>query len=1022
MRLLPLYLKGRYTPMTRKGTSTTYYNTTIAIKSIVVTVTFALLFILCIIGDYAWRAETEKVNKFSNEALGQYSAQLVKVEKDTNPIDSVPVAGAEFHVYNERGLKIGLGSYFTDENGIIQVHGLKEGGYYFKEINPAFAYTFDTTTEGEQITRYYFEVNPNTADENLMVHVKAYNKRLTGSLTIQKTVENSDGAPLTQEQENTMFPFEVIFSDGRIYNYRIDGTGSQLPLASGDTLELRHGQSAVFDAIPMGVLYSVEEVDSKGYHSRSYDHQGTILEEGKLVDFTNTWLSNNGSLIISKKICEGPGPADESAFFDFTVVFNNLPDEPVTAYVNGEPFELSALNNMIKLTLRHNEQADILNLPVGTTYTVTEGDYFGEGYVSVPSKYTGQIISGTLVLPFVNSDNHDTSTFGSLLISKELLPVVGTNITEAQNNQAFPFTVTFSDLPIEPCTILFGGEEKELSRTHNQFSFTLKHGEDFYIEGVPVYVGYKVEEGSTPGFISGTFAAEGITPPDHISVLEFYNQVSGASDTASLTVSKVVEGEVPERYRDLDFHFVLEVDGKAVKDFSLKANESITIDNLPEGKPFLVLEEDYFDDHFALIGVINGAGILASDNQSAIFTNAYIARITINISGEKTWDLNGQEVELPEFINVDLKERGAAVSRLRVTPDEDGRWVYSFTVPKYDEDDNEIDYSIEEEHLSGWWTQYNGFNIINRYILPLAVDPHVVVKKTVIGEYSSEHDSFQFKLTAQNGAPMPEGAEDNVMVIEILGEGEAEFGEITYVKAGTYHYTITEVDNKITNIIYDKSVYALIVDVVENDGHLMVASQVLEKEGNPVELAEFINTVQRTLENGVIIVEGHKTWNHGDNNPANYPHSVTVIVNANGEPVIQHAVTATDKWKWIFRLNRYDEFGEEIIYTVDEVDVPGYTKTINGFNITNTYDPDGLGLVVDPFEKTDSASTDKGKTGSNTGNTGLSGGERSGQKAGAPQTSDNSNLSSWILLLAVSALGLIVLQVWRLVQKRRGRW
>src|SRR5699024_11412464 len=41
-------------------------------------------------------------------------------------------------------------------------------------------------------------------------------------------------------------------------------------------------------------------------------------------------------------------------------------------------------------------------------------------------------------------------------------------------------------------------------------------------------------------------------------------------------------------------------------------------------------------------------------------------------------------------------------------------------------------------------------------------------------------------------------------------------------------------------------------------------------------------------------------------------------------------------WKYAFTdLDKYDESGEEITYTIEEVEVDGYETTIDGFDITN---------------------------------------------------------------------------------------
>lgn len=76
----------------------------------------------------------------------------------------------------------------------------------------------------------------------------------------------------------------------------------------------------------------------------------------------------------------------------------------------------------------------------------------------------------------------------------------------------------------------------------------------------------------------------------------------------------------------------------------------------------------------------------------------------------------------------------------------------------------------------------------------------LVGTKALDGRAWRSEDSFAFVLTAEDGAPMPEGAQDGSAVMYVTApEGTPEgteipfnFGNITYTRPGTYVYTITE--------------------------------------------------------------------------------------------------------------------------------------------------------------------------------------------------------------------------------------
>jgi len=125
-----------------------------------------------------------------------------------------------------------------------------------------------------------------------------------------------------------------------------------------------------------------------------------------------------------------------------------------------------------------------------------------------------------------------------------------------------------------------------------------------------------------------------------------------------------------------------------------------------------------------------------------------------------------------------------------------------------------------------------------------------------------------------------------------------------------------------------------------------------------------------------IILSGKKTWNHGANPVSKRPASITVIIKADGAIVVQRLITAADHWAWSFTLPKYNG-DKEITYTVDEARFEDYIKTVDGYNITNTY-----------------------KLGANTDDT------NSGDSGSLPRTDDSGNLALWMTIMVLSLGGL----------------
>ena len=132
----------------------------------------------------------------------------------------------------------------------------------------------------------------------------------------------------------------------------------------------------------------------------------------------------------------------------------------------------------------------------------------------------------------------------------------------------------------------------------------------------------------------------------------------------------------------------------------------------------------------------------------------------------------------------------------------------------------------------------NGFDVIPSDPNLMADPP---VKKIVSGNpgYTTV---FVFRLVAQDiSYPMPVSSINGTKVIKIMGPGESKFGTWSYDKAGTYYYTVYEVDTGASGYIYDTTVYT-ITDMVREENESLTVSRVVTNDLNkPVPDFTFIN-------------------------------------------------------------------------------------------------------------------------------------------------------------------------------------
>lgn len=89
-----------------------------------------------------------------------------------------------------------------------------------------------------------------------------------------------------------------------------------------------------------------------------------------------------------------------------------------------------------------------------------------------------------------------------------------------------------------------------------------------------------------------------------------------------------------------------------------------------------------------------------------------------------------------------------------------------------------------------------------------------------------------------------------------------------------------------------------------------------------------------------------KIWVDDNNKDGNRPASVTVNLYADGVQNDSMVITGP-AWTGVFTgKNRYDEEGNEINYTVSEEPVEWYIASVNGFTVTNTYNPEVTSMTV----------------------------------------------------------------------------
>ena len=212
------------------------------------------------------------------------------------------------------------------------------------------------------------KVETNTTDSDA--------KPATGTLTVGKTVviAGDQNAPVDTERT---FDFTVNLKDKAgealtgVYAYAIGETKGEL--SSGETFQLKHGQSIIIEGLPVGTTYEVLEKPTDGYTASAEGDKGIITAGGATATFTNSYSAAlpQGSQVttanlFSKVLTGRAWKAEDSFTFTITPATEGapMPESSTTELTNCTaadgakvPFDFGTIN----FTFDHIKDAPVVN-------------------------------------------------------------------------------------------------------------------------------------------------------------------------------------------------------------------------------------------------------------------------------------------------------------------------------------------------------------------------------------------------------------------------------------------------------------------------------------------------------------------------------------------------------------------------------------------------------------------------------------------------------------------------------------
>ncbi|WP_206157282.1 Spy0128 family protein [Mogibacterium kristiansenii] len=203
--------------------------------------------------------------------------------------------------------------------------------------------------------------------------------------------------------------------------------------------------------------------------------------------------------------------------------------------------------------------------------------------------------------------------------------------------------------------------------------------------------------------------------------------------------------------------------------------------------------------------------------------------------------LAGRSMEEGEFHFVLKNEEGKTLDN--AVNDKDGNitfkkltfknvGTYNYTVEEVAGNDRHITYdatpykvsAVVTDNLDGTlkvtWKSGTGAILFKNTYTVDPTDATPSVEKKIAGGNPAKDSTFRFTLTGKDNAPMPEGSKDGKKSTSVTGEGKADFGKITFDKAGTYTYKVAEENGNESSYNYDSNEYTLIYKVKDVKGEL----------------------------------------------------------------------------------------------------------------------------------------------------------------------------------------------------------
>ena len=699
-----------------------------------------------------------------------------------------------------------------------------------------------------------------------------------------------------------------------------------------EIVHLKAGEEKLFTGLKHGTKYSIREINlPAGYTlgSISDNASGTIVGDSEpvVVVAENEYKAVGSVNLEASKVLHGRELKDSE--FRFIVVDGD--DKTVAEAVNTESGQIQfGAVSVTKAGETVLYIKEIKGSELGMSYDETAKKVVitavdnGDGTLSASVSYEGgAAIFNNTYTP--EDEPGPEPEYGDVSIKKTVL-----NSTASISNKAYKVQLTLFDkngVPLIGEYNVFSNGEFS-SKINNGGYLSIKGEQVLVVKDLPVGSRVSIREEVPTGFVlEADSNLSAVVQKASISEMILVNRYNPQGSWTP-KVTKSLTGKDLSNYR---FKFMLLQDGDVLERVENVGSEVLFSDviygaeDIGKVYEYVIIENNDRQENIKYSDVVytvkvsisdDGAGniIADSDTSDIAFNNEYVVR-TIEIPVEKVWeDADDQDGVRPESISVKLLANGEDTGKTLVL-NSDNEWKGEFSGLAVSENDEAIVYTVEEVEVGAYTgaitgDQAMGFILTNTHTPETIEIPVEKIWEDADNQDGIRPESITVKLLA--------GGNDTgkTLVLNVDNDWKGNFTNLDKFADGE-------------EIVYS-------IEEVEVEGYTSAITGTVA-EG-------FTVTNTHTPETIEIPVE--KIWEDADNQDGIRPESITVKLLAGGNDTGKTLVLNVDnEWKGSFtNLDKFAD-GEEIVYTIEEVEVRGYELEIRGsveegFVLINKHTPE----------------------------------------------------------------------------------